>query len=328
MNALHLLHVIKVGGAQSVAYNYATVLKKLGVASQFSGGKKYRDLEYEKFLSQQGPVSYHVSKDMVKNSDLIFVHSNQNLLLMLAYRLLPMGWNKKKIIYIQHLNYGLLKFFLLSILINLVCTDFIQITPITTSKVNKFIKIRKHVIVNFQIPKYNKTEWGEIRKNVRKELGISDDKIIVLYSSRFVKGKNVEKFLELANEMQEEKDFIFVLLGDGPLVNLVKEYKGDNLKWLGYVADSEKYLIASDIYLFVSLYALEMMPMAMVEAIVCEKTIICYDTEINKFLTENNTCHIITKEEIINYKKYPDGSQLTKYDFQYALVKFRELIKT
>lgn len=326
MKALHLLHVIKVGGAQSVAYNYATVLKELGIPSQFSGGKKYRDPEYEKFLSQQGEVSYHVSREMVKNSDLIFVHSNQNLLLMFAYRLFPLGWNNKKVIYIQHLNYGLLKFFLLSILINLVCTDFIQITPITTSNVKRFIKIRKHFIVNFQIPKYDRNKWDEIRKKVREELGIGDDKIIVLYSSRFVKGKNVEKFLELASEMREEKDFIFVLLGDGPLVNLVKEYKGDNLKWLGFVADSEKYLIASDIYLFVSLYALEMMPMAMVEAIVCEKTIICYDTEINNFLTDNSTCHIITKEDILNYKKYPNGSHLAKYDFQYALAKFRELI--
>ena len=38
MKALHLLHVIKVGGAQSVAYNYATVLKELGVSSHFCGG--------------------------------------------------------------------------------------------------------------------------------------------------------------------------------------------------------------------------------------------------------------------------------------------------
>ena len=287
---------------------------------------KYRDPEYEKFLSRQGTVSYHVSKSLVKSSDLIFVHSNQNLLLIFAYRFLPLGWSNKKVIYIQHLNYSTIKFYLLSFLINLVCTDFIQITPITTSKVNRFVKIRKHFIVNFQIPKYDKTKWTEIRNNLRDELGISDDKIIVLYSSRFVKGKNIEKFLEIAEEMREDRDFVFVLLGDGPLVDLVKAYKWDNLKWLGYVADSEKYLIASDIYLFVSLYALEMMPMAMVEAIVCEKTIISYDTEINNFLTGNKTCHVITKEDILNYKKFPNGRNLTKYDFQYALVKFGELI--
>ena len=190
----------------------------------------------------------------------------------------------------------------------------------------KEILINQHFIVNFQIPKYDKTKWTEIRNNLRDELGISDDKIIVLYSSRFVKGKNIEKFLEIAEEMREDRDFFFVLLGDGPLVDLVKAYKWDNLKWLGYVADSEKYLIASDIYLFVSLYALEMMPMAMVEAIVCEKTIISYDTEINNFLTGNKTCHVITKEDILNYKKFPNGRNLTKYDFQFALMKFGELI--
>lgn len=328
MKALHLLHVIKVGGAQSVAFNYATVLKKLGISSQFAGGRKYRDPAYEDFLSQQGEVFYHVSRDMVKSNDLIFVHSNQNLLVMLAYRLFPLGWKNKKVIYVQHLNYGLLKFFLLSIIINFVCTDFIQITPITTSKIKRFIRIKKHFIVNFQIAKYDKSEWQGIRKKIREELNIDDEKVVVLYSSRFVKGKNVEKFLELAYDMQEEKNFVFLLLGDGPLVDQVKKYEGDNLKWLGYVADSEKYLIASDIYLFVSLYALEMMPMAMVEAIDCEKTVICYDTVINNFLTDNNTCHTITKEDVLNYKKYPNGKSLQKYDFQYALSKFKELLES
>ena len=55
-------------------------------------------------------------------------------------------------------------------------------------------------------------------------------------------------------EMRNDSSIEFLIIGDGPEVNLVKSYPYSNLHWIGRVNDVEQYLIASDIYLFSSIY--------------------------------------------------------------------------
>lgn len=325
MKAIHLLGLLKVGGGQSVALNYSKILKKYGIDSTFYG-VRYGDGSYEDFAKEYVGITHDLDRKLLKGMDYIFVHTNKNLLKMLFYKLTFLGLSNKKVIYIQHLNYPTWKFFLLSLIINIVCTDFIQITPITSRNVKRFIFIKKHFIVNFKLLSYKKEEWKSIRSEIRKELGYNDQDVVYIYSTRFMEGKNVGKFIELAKESEGNNRMKFLLLGDGTEDEGAKSYHGPNYKWLGFQSDVEKYLIASDVYLFVSLYKLEMLPMALVEAINYELAIACFDTDINKFLVDNKVYQALTYDIIENWRALPNGSSLEKYNEEYAITKIKELL--
>ena len=215
---------------------------------------------------------------------------------------------------------------MLSCIINIVCTDFIQITPITSRNVERFIHITKHFIVNFKLLSYPKKEWQHIRRELRKELGYSDSDVVYVYSTRFMEGKNVGKFIELAKAARKYNNMKFLLLGDGVDDEGAKTYKSENYRWMGFQSDVEKYLIASDVYLFVSLYKLEMLPMALVEAICYELFIACFDTDINRFLVKDKVYRDISVDIIRNFNSLPSGKEMEKYDEKYAFEKIKELL--
>lgn len=322
MKAIHLLNTLKHGGAENVAFNYAKVLLSLGVSSVFVGKSKSKG--YEKMVERIAEIKHHLTLSLLKNSDYIFLHSNINLLKLLFFRLFIFKWKNKKIIYIQHLNYSEKKFHFYSILINFLCTDFIQITPITEHLVKRYIRINVHFIANFYINRYRKEDWNKINKEVRQRLEIPFNAKVVTYSAVFRPGKNVEDFIRLADIMQQDTNYIFVLIGDGPQADIVRAYRGKNLKWLGFVNDVEQFLIASDFYCFFS--RVEMMPMALIEAINTEKRIIAYPTLVNDFLLGGKTFEKISSDIFIQ-PDLPSGNKIQKYDFEYASKMLRQILK-
>lgn len=319
--ALHLLNSFKHGGAENVALNYSIVLDNLNVSSIFVA-KKESQKYIELLIKNNFRYEIELSIPLIQEVDYIFIHSNQNLFKLLKYKILGKLKNKQ-IFYIQHLFYPEKKFRLLSKFINYICTDFIQITPITSELVNKYIKINNHFIVNFYITKYKKDIWKDIRANIRKEENISEDKILVTYSAIFKPMKNLKKFIDLAYSMKDNNKYIFLLIGDGEQSYLIKNYKENNIIWKGFVNDVEKYLVASDIYCFMS--KKEMMPMALIEAINTEKIIIAYKTELNDFLLKNNTFEHITSDILINIDDYIKEEKLEKYDQTYAFNKLQKI---
>lgn len=321
MQALHLLNSLKHGGGENVAFNYSRVLNKLQVTSVFVG--KRGSVEYERMLSTVGEIRHKLSFKTLYYSDFIFVHSNINLLRLIGFKFLPLNWHQKKVIYIQHLEYSERKFALLSHLINWICSDFIQITPLTQHYVSKYIKIQKHFIANFYLNKYPKSEWESIRNKVRINLDISGDKQIITFCSVFKPGKNVGKFISLARSMQDCHNVVFLLLGDGEESSIVKKYDGDNILWTGFVNDVEAYLIASDIYVFLS--NKEMMPMSLIEAINTDKYIVCYKNEVNDYLLEGHTFNVIDRNTLVN-TMLPSGQYLKHYGEDYALEKLSSLL--
>lgn len=94
MEALHLLNSLKHGGGENVAFNYAQVLATLNVSSTFVG--RTASEEYERMISPMVKISHKLSGGLIRKSDLVFVHSNVNLLRLLVFRLLPLGWKQKK----------------------------------------------------------------------------------------------------------------------------------------------------------------------------------------------------------------------------------------
>lgn len=323
--ALHLLKTLKHGGGETVALNYAKILNDLDVKSIFIGKKV--SLEFTNMLTKYGNVQEQISKSDILKSDYIFVHTNMNLLNLIRYLPIVKKY-KKRVFYIQHLNYSEIKFVILCKIINLVCTDFIQITPIISSSVKKYVKIKTSYLNNFYLNIANEKEWDEIREFKRKELNINLKDRVIMFSAVFKEGKGLRDMLDLIINTIEscEKKYVYIIVGDGPERYLLENFKyKDKVIWTGFVNKVEDYLIASDIYFFPSLFNLEMMPMALIEAINLDKKILSYKTEINDYLLNNVTCK--NMEEVLQNLEndiYPN--QIMKYNYQYAFDKFSDLL--
>lgn len=322
MRIIHLIDSIKPGGAENVMCNYIKVCNELGDSSIVIGASDSK--KYESALSRIADISYTLTKDILSSSDVIFVHSNHGLIQLIKH----IGTLKRrviKVIYIQHLNYSLWKFKLLSKLVNYICTDFIQITPITEELVHQYIKIPVRKITNFYINKYTPEQRPAIRECTRKELNVPLTKKLVAFSAIFKPGKGLLAFVNLASEFIDYPDYHFLVIGDGEEAAYVRDYPYNNLTWLGRQNDVEKYLIASDLYVFTSRFALEMMPMALIEAINVDLPCVAYSTEINNFLLNNTTVDSIDKSFILN-RKYPNSNLLIHYDKQYGLRQLKMLL--
>lgn len=321
IKALQLLNSFKHGGGENVAFNYAIVLRELGIHSCFIAKDENKAFK-DKILNNGFDTQNHITKELIIQSSYIIIHSNINVLRIAKYSHI-IRKNNIRVFYIQHLNYSLIKFKILSLLINSICTDFIQITPITKMLVTKYIKIETHPIFNFYINKYSIKEWNNIRLVIRKDLNIPEKNLVYTFSGVFKPGKNVNDFITLAREYSNVSNVTFLLIGDGIENQYIKEYEGNNIIWVGFVNDVEKYLIASDYYVFTS--KKEMMPMALLEAINTNCKIIAYDTELNNILLNNNTLKSmdrISVESLI----MEDVTALKHYDFIYGKEKIAAML--
>jgi len=100
------------------------------------------------------------------------------------------------------------------------------------------------------IPKYNLKDINKNRTCLRKELGISSEKKIVLYAGLLVPRKGIDKIIKVAHKLRKE-DVVFLLAGDGPkrkeYEDKVKELKLEKkVLFLGWRTDMHKLYQASD----------------------------------------------------------------------------------
>ena len=99
-----------------------------------------------------------------------------------------------------------------------------------------------------------------VRKEVRKELGINDDTLVIGHVGRFVEQKNHRFLIDIFNEVHKEKaNSILLLVGQGPLMAEIKEkVKKLGLEksviFLGQRNDVNRLYQAMDVFLFPSLY--------------------------------------------------------------------------
>ena len=164
------------------------------------------------------------------------------------------------------------------------------------------------------------------QNEVRTKLNIPAKKKLITFSAIFKPGKGLDFAIRLAMEMRNDSSIEFLIIGDGPEVNLVKSYPYSNLHWIGRVNDVEQYLIASDIYLFSSIYKQEMMPMALIEAINTDKRIVALKTNINDYLLSNQTYESLEKViEALKIDNIPSGFK--HYDMNYAIHKVKQMIE-
>ena len=106
-----------------------------------------------------------------------------------------------------------------------------------------------------------KFEFNEkIREDLRKELGIKEDTIVIGHIGRFMKQKNHEFLIDVFEKAIKQDDNIYlILVGQGPLEDKIKEMakeKGieNKILFLGQRNDVNKLYQAMDIFVLPSLY--------------------------------------------------------------------------
>lgn len=114
--------------------------------------------------------------------------------------------------------------------------------------------------------KYNES----LRKEKRKELGISDDTLVIGHIGRFVEQKNHRFLIDIFNEIHKQNNNSLLLLaGQGPLMEEMKEKVKilgieESVKFLGQRNDINELYQAFDVFCLPSLY--EGLPVVGVEA--------------------------------------------------------------
>lgn len=132
-----------------------------------------------------------------------------------------------------------------------------------------FNKGKVHVLNNaIELKKYEYDE--DIRTEVRKELNVDEDTLIIGNIGRFVEQKNHTYLIDIFDEIQKEKEnSILLLIGQGPLTKKIEEKVKllgleNKVKFLGQRSDVYKLYQAMDCFVFPSLY--EGLGMVLIEA--------------------------------------------------------------
>lgn len=95
------------------------------------------------------------------------------------------------------------------------------------------------------------------KSELRKKLSLDSDKIIIVSVNRFDPHKNLSMILDIAERLQTNKNFLFLLIGDGEerdkLQNKAKLLNLNNIYFAGFKENALDYMVASDIYISTSL---------------------------------------------------------------------------
>ena len=144
------------------------------------------------------------------------------------------------------------------------CSEKAKKSIFTDKFINKNkIKILKNGIY---IDKYKFD--SNLRNKYRNDLGINN-KIVYGHTGRFSKEKNHEYLIDLFYEIQKKQDAVLLLVGEGPLEELIKEKVKklnieDKVLFLGFRNDINELLNAMDIFILPSIS--EGLPVSLIEA--------------------------------------------------------------
>ena len=122
-----------------------------------------------------------------------------------------------------------------------------------------------HNAINVEEFRFNK----DIRLKKREELNLENKKVIINVA-RLTKQKNYKKFIKIIRDLvNDNKNIIALIVGEGPMKKQIKSWIikygiKDNVRVLGKRNDVNELLMASDLFLFPSLY--EGLGISLVEA--------------------------------------------------------------
>lgn len=148
------------------------------------------------------------------------------------------------------------------------------------------------VILNpVDIEKYKFCEYD--RDNIRNELNIKHNQIVLGQVSRLVKGKNQMFLIDVFEEFLKKKESILIIVGDGSEKNNLENYaKSKHIykytRFVGYREDIAALLSSMDVFVMTSSH--EGLGIVLVEAMANGLPCVCNDKAIVKEIKNINLC--------------------------------------
>lgn len=165
-------------------------------------------------------------------------------------------------------------------------TDAVLVMNEYDEKLCKSHRLVKDINKVFRIPgmgadleKFKDKTAENERRQIERELGIAENKKLLLCIAYLIRQKGVFLFLKAGREICTRRDDVYFLLaGDGPsmdkLRRIVERYHlEDNFKLLGWRDDIYRLMMAVDVFVLPTYY-FEGLPVSILEAMACGKPVV------------------------------------------------------
>lgn len=202
----------------------------------------------------------------------------------------------------------------------------------------------KNFVLKYQKISYNKVvvipnmidpteiQLEQVSEKLTDDLKVNKNLFIFLSAGRFQKQKGfdllveiVSKFVKLCEEASLEKNFLFLIIGDGEekdkiLKSVIKNNLQNYIKLLGYKERVYEYIKISDLFILTSYW--EGSPNVVLESVALNKPVIATDVEgIREYLNEDwlvpldrNVVENYSKKLFDLYLRYLKGEKFTSKD--------------
>ena len=131
--------------------------------------------------------------------------------------------------------------------------------------------------------------------SLRKTLNLPEQNKIFIWVGSFIDRKNPFMLVDVIKN--SDKNSFFIMCGDGPLLNKVKQKIGNraNVLLTGRIENITEYLQASDYYISTSLS--EGLPMSVMEALACRNGVILSDIPQHRIFDEKDFIKFYTNKD-------------------------------
>lgn len=302
------------GGVESVIMNYYRNIDRKKFQFDFICDNDSTDIPYNDIEKMGGRVilippyqkifKYHKElTKILKKENYAIVHSHINTLSVFSLWASKVAGNNVRIAHShsttnkKEWRKNIIKI-ILKRFIKIFATDYMACSEHAARWMfgNKTFEMGKVYLLNNAID-VDKFKYNDIiRKKQREELKIKNNTLVIGHIGRFVEQKNHRYLIDIFNEIhKKEKNTLLLLIGQGPLLNEMKNKVkklniDDSVVFLGQKEKVNDLYQAMDLFLFPSLY--EGLGMVMIEA-QCSGLPCIASTEVPKVTKINDSVDFI-----------------------------------